>query len=323
VAQSDQPLQPGAYRYTLTADCSGLRLDQALPACNLQISRRLARRFIEIGGVHLDGRRMRQCGYTVGAGQRLELFVDGFDLEPFVLDECHLLFRDAHLLVVNKPAGIAVQPTPARYRGTLYDALQRLLTSERGGRWQPSIGMMQRLDRDTSGVMVFSIHPAAHGNLTRAFRERQVEKRYLALVGGNVEAGEGRFCSLLARRRANNLTVSVDHGGRYAETHYRVRQRLPEATLVEVSPLTGRTHQIRAHFAEAGHPLLGDTAYGGLRELKGQKFARQMLHAAELVIPHPVSGGRLTFQAPTADDMLAALQQMEHVYEEPASKGQG
>ncbi|PLX75867.1 MAG: RluA family pseudouridine synthase [Desulfuromonas sp.] len=297
-----------------------MRLDQALPACNPGVSRRLARRFIEIGGVHLDGRRMRQCGYTVAAVQRLELYVDGLDLEPFVLADKHLLFRDAHVLVVNKPAGIAVQPTPARYRGTLYDALQRLLAAERGGRWQPSIGMVQRLDRDTSGVMIFSIHPAAHGALTRAFHERQVEKHYLALVGGCVEPGEGRFCSQLARRRANNLTVSVDHGGRYAETHYRVRQWLPEATLVDVSPLTGRTHQIRAHFAEAGYPLLGDTTYGGRKELNGQMFSRQMLHAEQLIIPHPISGARLTFQAPVADDFLVALQQMERAIQQPVTR---
>lgn len=311
VMNSTEGPGPGVYRYPVGEVEPGTRLDQYLAACCPELSRGLARRLIDVGGVHLDGRRMRRCGYEVESGQKIELFVDGLPLEPFTLEQQHIVFQDPYLLVINKPAGIATQPTPARYRGTVYDALQRYLGEQQRSRCKPSIGMVQRLDRDTSGVMIFSTHPGAHKNLTRSFQEHRVDKLYLALVEGEMQARSGQFRSQLARRRSNNRTVSVDKGGRYAETRFRVRQHLPGATLVEVRLLTGRTHQIRVHFAEAGHPLLGDTEYGGQRELAGHRVPRQMLHALELAVTHPVTGVSLTWQAPVALDLLETLQHLE------------
>ena len=294
------------YRLTVTADDAGQRLDQFLAAHCADFSRTKARKIIDIGGVHLDGRRMRRCGLVVTAGQKAEVFVDGLPLEPFVLTPAHVLFQDRDLVVIDKPPGIATQPTPARFKGTLYDALQKHLAAPER-RSKPSIGMVQRLDRDTSGTIIFSVHPRAHKGLTGLFRDRRVRKIYLALVSGEISVPQGVIRSRLARRRSSNLTVSVDKGGKPAETRYRVLESWPEATLLEVEIPTGRSHQIRAHFAEQGHPLLGDTTYGGPAKVAGNPVSRQMLHASRLELEHPMSGEPLEFAAHLPEDFRIVL----------------
>ena len=231
------------------------------------------------------------------------MHVDGLPLEPFELDEQHLLYRDGYLLVINKPAGVATQPTPARFQGTLYAAVQKFL----GLKSAAGLGMVQRLDRDTSGVMVFSIHAKAHKQLTEAFRDHRVDKQYLALIAGTPPQAAGEMRSLLARRHATNRTVSVERGGKPAITRYRVLEQFAGAALVEVELLTGRSHQIRAHFSEAGWPLLGDTAYGGPARWQGAELPRQMLHAVELSLAHPVTGQPCCWRAPLPEDFSAIL----------------
>jgi 23S rRNA pseudouridine1911/1915/1917 synthase len=292
------PLAPGVYRYVTAAEHAGQRLDLFLAGVIGAAARGQVRRLIDLGGAHVDGRRVRRCSLQLTAGQQVELYVDGLPLAPFQLDPTRVLYRDRYLLALDKPSGIASQPTPARYQGTLYAALQQYL----GTAGRVSLGMVQRLDRDSSGVMIFSIHPAAHKGLTAAFAERRVVKRYLALVQGHPRAGAGEIRSLLARRRATNRMVSVQHGGKPAITRYRVLATGNDAAVVEVEILTGRSHQIRLHFAEAGHPLLGDTAYGGPATFRGAAVPRQMLHASDLLLDHPVTGARLHLQAPLPDD---------------------
>ena len=291
------------WRETVTAEAAGERLDQFLARSREGLSRTLARKLIELGGVHLDGRRVRRCGQALAAGQRIEVYRDAGPLEPFVLQERHLLFRDPYLLAVNKPAGVETQPTPARFRGTLYAALLDFLHDPFRPLDRPALGMVQRLDRDTSGVMVFSIHPRAHKALTASFAEHRVVKCYLALVQGRLSAETGEFRSLLARSRQGNRVRSVERGGKEAVTRFRVLERFPQATLVEVEILTGRTHQIRVHFAEAGHPLLGDRKYGNA----AVGCERQMLHAFRLSLNHPVTAAPLVLEAPLPPDMCAVL----------------
>jgi len=301
---------PGAYRFTVRDEHSGLRLDQYLAESNGDISRSQARRLIDIGGVHLAGRRVRRCSQQVAAGDHIELFIDAQPLDLSPLAPERILFRDQDLIVLDKPAGMATQPTPARYQGTLYAELQRVLSDTVNSRRQPSIGMVQRLDRDTSGVMAFSIHPRAHKKMTEAFRSRTVDKVYWALVAGVPKPEQGGFSSQLARRRKTNLMVSVARGGKQAETRYRTLQVMGEVSLVEVRLLTGRSHQIRAHFSEAGLPLLGDSPYGGPEIVGDRTIPRQMLHSRELTFEHPVAGDRLSFIAPLPEDFAAIL---EHV----------
>lgn len=296
-AMEQRLISPGVYRFVVPGNQAGIRLDLFLAGA-LEGGRSLVKRLIDLGGVHVEGRRIRRCSLPIAAGQRIELHVDGLPLEPFQLDPASIIYRDPYLLVIDKPAGIATQPTPARYQGTIYAALQQFL----GAAGQVSIGMVQRLDRDTSGVMIFSIHPRAHKGLTAAFGEHRVTKRYLALASGRIPDSEGEIRSQLARRRATNRMVSVQHGGKPAVTRYRVLTAADDVSLVEVEIQTGRSHQIRVHFAEIGHPLLGDRAYGGPALINGMAISRQMLHASELCLEHPVGGARLELKSPLPGD---------------------
>ena len=301
----------GVYRFTVTGKFAGLRLDQYLAENSDNFSHTLARRLIDIGGVHLAGRRMRRCSQSVSAGDSIEVFVDNQPLDQMLLAKDSILYRDKDLIVLNKPAGMATQPTPARYQGTLYSELQKMLKDTGRKDLRPSIGMVQRLDRDTSGVLVFSIHKRAHKKMTEAFRVRDIDKVYWALVLGRPQNEQGVFRSQLARRRSTNLVVSVAHGGKPAETHYRLLQTSDQVSLVEVKLITGRTHQIRAHFSEAGFPLLGDTAYGGPQTIDALNIPRQMLHSKELTFCHPVTDKEMRFAAPLPHDFAAVLQSLD------------
>ena len=303
--------KPGAYRFTVDEQYNGLRLDHYLAEAHETFSRSLAKRFIDIGGVHLAGRRIRRCSQTVSTGQGVEVFIDRQSLAPMKLDQGQILYQDQDLIVIDKPSGMATQPAPSRYQGTVYAELQNLLQEQKSRGQKPSIGMVQRLDLDTTGVMVFSIHKRAHKKMTEAFRGRDVDKVYWALVAGKPETNEGHFSSQLAKRRSTNLMVSVERGGKQADTLYRTLQSMEQASLVEVMLITGRSHQIRAHFSEAGLPLLGDTAYGGPKTIKGVDVPRQMLHSRELSFNHPVTGEKMTFTAPLPNDFSYILKQLD------------
>lgn len=293
------------YRLLVDAETSGIRIDQFVAARVPELSRGQVRKIIDLGGVHLAGRRVGRCSLEVRCGQKVEVYLDGRSLEVFSLSPDQILFQDAYLLVIDKPAGVEFQPTHARYKGTLYDAVRRYLAeSESSG---VTLGMVQRLDRDTSGATVFSIHPRAHGAMTKLFSERRVEKRYRALVCGSPEEDCGEIRSLLARQHRTNRMKSVDKGGKEAITRYRVLERFDSYALVEVELVTGRSHQIRAHFCEAGHALLGDRSYGGDGSSTDCEAPRTMLHAFGLAFTHPVSGLPLVFEVAPPADMLAVL----------------
>jgi len=224
------------------------------------------------------------------------------------LSDEHIIFRDKYILVIDKPAGVDTQPTHARYKGTLYEAIKLFLQDPNRPSIRPSLGMVQRLDRGTSGAMVFSTHPLAHKGLSRCFTDRSVEKKYLALVEGNPERDKGEVRSMLARERKSNRVKSVPAGGKEAVTRFRVLERCESASLLEVDLLTGRLHQIRAHLSEEGHPLAGDSLYGGSEKLGEVMVSRQMLHAAFLSFPHPVTDEILTFEVPMPSDMRSLLE---------------
>jgi len=310
MSKPENILRPGVYRFTVSAQSAGLRLDQYLAENGDNMSRGLARRLIEVGGVHLSGRRVSRCSQPVSTGAMIEVFIDSRPAEAFQLPASRILFRDQDLIVLDKPPGMETQPTPARYQGTVYAELQKILEDPQRRGQHPSIGMVQRLDRDTSGVMVFSIHQRAHKKMTEAFRGHDIDKLYWALVAGKPESESGQFSSLLARRRSTNLVVSVERGGKPAVTRYRLLKTLAGASLVEVQLITGRSHQIRAHFSEAGLPLLGDVAYGGPGIVAGLAVPRQMLHSRTLSFCHPVTGQRMTFTAALPEDFSCTLQRL-------------
>ncbi len=293
-------------RYLTTNEDEGQRLDQFLAKQSSGLSRTRIRSIIDIGGVHVDGRRVRKSGLILAAGRRIELHRDRGCLEPFRLEASHVLFQDQHIIVLDKPPGIDTQPTPARYKGTLYEALQIWLQRDRRFGRRLEIGMVQRLDRETSGVIIFSIHPQAHKSLTAQMQSRAAKKTYLALVEGKPELESGSYRSNLLRDRRTGIMKSVQSGGKEAVTNYRVlrTRSVPlEISLVEVELVTGRTHQIRAHLSEAGHPLLGDIRYGGRRRVGDRNYPRQCLHSWRLELKHPATEKFLSFSAEMPSDM--------------------
>jgi len=285
-------------RCTVEAKDAGLRIDQFLHGACPEFSRGFWKKALAVGSVHHEGRRISQCSRTVRAGDNVEVFLDGRPLEKFSVSEDQVLFRDKYLLVLNKPPGLDTQPTPARYQGTLYQGVLDYLGRSRAGGRKLDVGMVQRLDRDTSGAIVFSIHPRAHRGLSQQMQQRQAGKTYLAIVCGGLDREEGEFASNLARIRSTNLVRSVARGGKPALTRFSVLQTNSRFTLVEVELVTGRMHQIRAHFAEAGHPLLGDERYGGLAAIPFPAAKSQMLHSWRLRLTHPVTGQGVDISAP-------------------------
>jgi len=297
-------------RYLTGDNDAGRRLDQFLADNSPALSRSSIRSIIDIGGVHIDGRRVRKAGLSLTSGRRIEIYRDRGSLKPFRLQSHHILFQDEFVILLDKPAGIETQPTPARYKGTLYEALQVWLERDRSFGRRLEIGMAQRLDRDTSGVIIFSIHPRSHKSITEQMQSRTAKKNYLALVEGKPEPARGSYSSNIARDRRSGIMKSVESGGKSALTRYRVIQTMmqPEKiSLVELELITGRTHQIRAHLSEAGHPLLGDIRYGGCRGSAGITFARHYLHSRQLEILHPISATPLSIAADLPEDMARLL----------------
>lgn len=303
-------LKRETHRLSVPVELAGLRLDQLLAELSENISRTVARKLVDLGSVHVNGRRVRKCSLVMNTRDAIEVHIDGLPLTPYLLADEDIVFQDKYLLVINKPAGIDSQPTPSRYKGTIYAAISEYLRNPLRRDLRPAIGMVQRLDRDTSGLMVFSIHQAAHKELSRLFTERQVVKKYRAVVSGEINEEVGEFRSLLARRRATNTMKSVAKGGQEAITRFRLLAAGEQASYVEVEIPTGRSHQIRAHFSEAGHPLLGDVRYGGPVQVSELSPARQMLHASALSLNHPVNGDKLDFHLDLPYDMKNVVQSL-------------
>lgn len=293
-------------RFQTTLSDQGRRLDQFIGDRSSSLSRTQARKIIDLGGVHVDGRRARKSGLVLDSNHKIELYRDHGPLDPYRIVPDQILFQDEYIIVINKPSGVETQPTPARYKGTLYEALQVLLKRDRRFGRRLEIGMVQRLDRDTSGVIIFSIHPQAHKAITAQMQSRSAKKIYEALVAGRLEPESGTYRSHLLRERRTGIMRSVAHGGKEAITNYRVSETRTdpiEISLIELELITGRTHQIRAHLSEAGYPLLGDCRYGGKPELGGYRFGRHCLHSSRLTVRHPRSNELLQFTAPLPEDM--------------------
>lgn len=214
-----------------------------------------------------------------------------------------VVHRDHDLLVVDKPAPLVVHPAPGHRDGTLVNALLTLVPELAiGGTERP--GIVHRLDKDTSGLMAVALTDAAHRSLTRQIKERQVRKRYLALVDGVVRSETGELSGPIARHPRDRKRMAVVLHGREALTRYRTVRRFAESTLVEVMPVTGRTHQIRVHFASIGHPLVGDRVYGHRSPLLNRHF----LHAAGLGLFLPPHEERwCEFTAPLPEDLRRVL----------------
>src|SRR5574341_292475 len=296
--------------FVVTRAEAGERLDAYVARVG-GLSRARIQRLIADGHV-LVGGHPQKSRHRLSAGERICLRIPPpvpLTLTPEVIP-LDIRYEDADLLVVNKPAGMVVHPGAGRTTGTLVHAL--LAHCEHlpgiGGVERP--GIVHRLDRDTSGVLVVAKTETAHQSLSRQFKARVVQKRYLALVHGELRPDSGRIEATIGRREHDRKRMGVRRvGGREARTAYRVIRRLSGMTVLELELETGRTHQIRVHLAHLGHPVLGDQLYGGRRERRrvvagAPRADRQMLHAWRLSFCHPRTGAWLEVMAPLPRDFL-------------------
>jgi len=282
------------------ASDAGERLDRFIAARG-GISRGLARRALDAGGVFLDGRRCRVAGRTLRDGQRVVVHLEEGGRTPAAgeaLPRERLLLADAHLVAVDKPAGVPAQPTLTTDRGTLPERVAALIGGE--------VILVHRLDLETSGVTILARTREAAAALSAAFRDGEPEKTYLALCARAPEPGEGRVAVAIGKDPRRPGLRRVDPRGEPAATRYRTLRASPRAALVEARPETGRTHQIRVHLAHLGAPLLGDARYGGPRRVGEIAIPRVMLHAVRLEIVHPVTRARLVLEAPVPPDLAEA-----------------
>ncbi len=280
-----------------------MRLDAFLVEQGLLPTRAAAQRAIDQGRVTVDG-RVRPKSHRVADGEDVRLAPEP-EPEPTPTAEVEfgVAYEDEALLVVDKPAGVVVHPGAGNEQGTLVQALEGRVA---GGADPERPGIVHRLDRDTSGLMVVARSDEAHATLKAALAHRDIVREYLALVEGRPPARRGRIDAPLGRDRRVRTRVSTDTDEpREAVTHFEVERALPHDTLLRVRLETGRTHQIRAHLLAIGHPVAGDLEYGtpgrhGLR--------RQFLHAARLAFAHPVTGAAVDVTSPLPDDLAAALE---------------
>jgi RluA family pseudouridine synthase len=312
-------MPPRKFALIVPAEAAGHRLDQfladRLPAeLGRPLSKSRVRALIVAGAVYLNGKRVRIASKTLIPRARVEAHVDlqRLDEKPAApthheLSDSDILHRDAFVLVVNKPPGLPTQPTVDEARANLYKSVQEYVA--RTTPQEPYVGLHHRLDRDTSGAILFTVSKAANVGVAQAFAEHTARKTYLAVVAktrsGNLNAqwSVKNFLGKVSRTGPSRFG-EVRSGGDAAETLFRTLRQNDRFALVEAKPITGRTHQIRVHLSEEGLPILGDATYG-------VEYARQaprlLLHAWRLELPHPHDGNRLEVVAPIPEDFRAFM----------------
>jgi 23S rRNA pseudouridine1911/1915/1917 synthase len=297
---------------TVPDDATGSRLDRFLATVPGVGTRSQAKQLIAAGRVRVDG-VVRKSAHLVKAGMQIEELMPRptpARVEPEALP-LTVLYEDEHVVAIDKPPGMVVHPAPGARRGTLVNALVHRLGVLAGVGDPDRPGIVHRLDRDTSGVLLVARTVGALEALARQFRERTVEKRYIAIVRGTLSADSGTIDRAVGRHPRERKRMSVhSRRGRRAVTRWKVMERLPGATLVRLAPETGRTHQLRVHLAALGHPIVGDRVYGVRRSARaagGVTAPRQALHAEEIRFAHPVHGRPVTVRAPLPEDLAAVL----------------
>jgi len=299
----------------VAADLAGQRLDRALASSVPGLSRTRAQAAIEEGHVTVNGRTARSS-LVLEAGMRIAYAptpAPSRDAAPTGPQQAasglslHIIYEDPHLLVVDKPAGVVVHPAPGHPTGTLVDILRAHAPGMHGGEDPARPGIVHRLDKETSGLLVVAKDAASHITLAQQMKARTMVKRYMALVEGQMPIPEGSIEAPMGRDRRHRqrmALVSIQAGGREARTRFRVLRTVRGRSLLELQLETGRTHQIRVHLAAINHPVVGDPVYGSLQP---PLPPRQFLHATHLEFAHPVTGDWLSFDAPLPDDLAAFL----------------
>lgn len=305
---------------SIPPDCAGLRLDQALARLLPEYSRSRLQQWVRDGGVSINGvqasvKQKVSGGETVLVEPEAAPEVSAYQAENIPLE---ILYEDEFILVLNKPAGLVTHPGSGNWSGTLLNALLHHAPQVAN---VPRAGIVHRLDKDTTGLLVVAKTLQAQTDLVRQLQARSVKREYLAIVEGYV-TGDGTVEAPIGRHPAQRIKMAVVGNGKDAITHYKVLERLPHHTLLQCNLETGRTHQIRVHMQHIGHGLAGDATYSGKprtfkakaddEQIKSalQKFARQALHAARLALVHPQSGEPMSWEAPMPADMADLLDRL-------------
>jgi 23S rRNA pseudouridine1911/1915/1917 synthase len=304
---------PTSIEVEIPPDMAGWRLDRALASLIPTLSRERIKSLISQGNAGL----VRDPASKAKPGTRVTLTIPAprpahNEAQDIALD---IVFEDDHLMVVDKPAGLVVHPAAGNLDGTLVNALLHHCAgrlSGIGGVARP--GIVHRIDKDTSGLLVVAKTDRAHEGLAAQFARHSIDRQYQAVVAGSARSGHGTIDAPLARSPQNRKKIAImpEGRGKRAVTHWTLVEPLKDAALVTCVLETGRTHQIRVHMASIGHPLVGDPVYGRTRHahraiLHDLDFRRQALHAAKLGFVHPITGGALTFLSPTPSDMQRLL----------------
>ncbi|PYK79574.1 MAG: RluA family pseudouridine synthase [Verrucomicrobia bacterium] len=301
--------QQNRREFNVTATDPRMRLDRFLAKTAPEFSRSRIQTLIRQGHITVNG-AVRRARDMVRAGDHIALVeppMEAIDLVPEKI-ALSVLFEDDDLIVINKPAGISVHPGAGRKTGTLVNALLSHCKdlSGIGGKERP--GIVHRLDKETSGCLVVAKNDSAHVELARQFASRTVDKIYLVLVAGKLRYASGSIVAPITRHRVHRKKMAIAReGGRMARTDFKVVRTGREASLLECSLHSGRTHQIRVHLQHLGYPVLGDTVYGGRH---AGKFSRQMLHAWKLGFDHPRRKRRMHFEAPQPEDFAKAISEV-------------
>ncbi|NNF98954.1 MAG: RluA family pseudouridine synthase [Desulfobacteraceae bacterium] len=321
-------MQTNTFTFKIDKMSMGIRLDAVVADTLETCSRSFAGRLIREGHIRVNGNAGKP-GYRVKEGDNISGSIPDpgpidLDPEPIPLD---ILFEDSDILVVNKAAGMVVHPAPGHYSGTLVNAVLYHCRDLQGISGDLRPGIVHRLDKDTSGVMVVAKNDRAHQNLAAQFKSRETGKKYLALVHGDPRSESGQVNLPIGRHTQNRKKMSTSGAhSRVAVTLWRVRERYSGITLLELKIETGRTHQIRVHCLSMHHPVVGDSVYNhrrwekqlplpgsdGSRRLIStlNEVRRQMLHAFRLEFRHPRSGDPCRFEAPLAEDMQVVVEQL-------------
>ena len=301
--------------FTIQPEDAGQRLDRYLVATLAEMSRTHIQQLIAGGAVQVNGRASKS-GYVLRAGD--EILVDLAILapqasqakpHPLPLD---IIYEDADLLVINKAPGMVVHPAPGHTEDTLVNALLARYPDLQNGSNGERPGIVHRLDRDTSGLLLVAKNARTQAALIEQMRRHEVVKRYLALVEGVIALDQGSIDAPIGRdpRHRQQMAITAT-GSREARTHFRVLERFARHTLLLIQLETGRTHQIRVHLKAIGHPVVGDPTYGSGNMIRGSRLRRQFLHAFQLQFIHPVSGKQIEIEAPLPEDLQAVLERKD------------
>lgn len=298
----------GTYLLTVTEREAGRRLDAHI-ALETSFSRNAAQRLVEGGFVLLNG-GVPQTKTKLKAGDRIEICPPPPAEADIVPQDIPLdiVYQDADIAVINKPKGMVVHPAAGNPDGTLVNAIMFSIKdlSGIGGEMRP--GIVHRIDRMTSGLLVVAKNDAAHNFLADELKTHAVSRVYYCLVEGNIREDGGTVDAPIGRSRNDRKKMAVDESGRSAVTHFKVLERFGDVTFLRVELETGRTHQIRVHMAYIKHPIIGDEVYGHAKN--GLGVVGQALHAGELRLTHPVTGERMTFLAPLPEEFENALSKL-------------